>query len=78
MLLASIFFSGFFLPLENFHPTMRILTDALPLTHAIQGFQNIMLEGNQPSSNIWIMLGLISFVTFVLVLLFFRRLLRRL
>jgi hypothetical protein len=37
-----------------------------------------MLEGNQPSSNIWIMLGLISFVTFVLVLLFFRRLLRRL
>jgi len=78
MLLVSIFFSGFFLPLENFHPSMQILTSTVPLTHAIQGFQNIMLEGREPPFNVWLALGIISFVTFVLILLLFRRLLRRL
>ena len=45
VLLLSIFFSGFFLPLENFRVPIHSLGYALPLTHGIAGFQAIMLRG---------------------------------
>ena len=77
-LLVSIFFSGFFLPLENFDPRMLILTNAVPLTHAIQGLRNIMLEGTEPNISIWIMLGIITVVAYILVQVLFRRMLNRL
>ncbi len=77
-LLVSIFFSGFFLPLENFNSLMLPFTNIVPLTHAIKGFQNIMLEGTAPSPFIWIGLALITLVTYIAVQLLFRRLLHRL
>jgi len=77
-LLVSIFFSGFFLPLENFNSLMLPFTNIVPLTHAIKGFQNIMLEGTAPSPYIWIGLALITLVTYIAVQLLFRRLLHRL
>lgn len=66
MLLMSMFFSGFFLPLENFTPAVQIVGYALPLTHAVQGFQNIMLRGVLPSDSTWVLLGIIAGVTFLL------------
>jgi ABC-2 type transport system permease protein len=69
VLLLSIFFSGFFLPLENFWPPVRNVGYALPLTHGIIGFQDIMLRGFVPSDFTWIMLGSIAGVTFVAVAL---------
>ncbi|MGE5250684.1 MAG: ABC transporter permease [Bacteroidota bacterium] len=78
MLLVSIFFSGFFLPLENFVPAMRLLTSIVPLTHGIQAFQDIMLKGANPSFENWVMLAIIALVAFLAVQVIFRRQLRRL
>jgi ABC-2 type transport system permease protein len=67
VLLLSIFFSGFFLPLENFRVPINYVGYALPLTHGIAGFQGIMLRGIGPSFLTWLMLGIIAAVTFVAV-----------
>jgi ABC-2 type transport system permease protein len=72
VLLMSIFFSGFFLPLENFASEVRYVGYALPLTHAITGFQAIMLRGIAPTLFAWEALSAIAAITFVSVLLFMR------
>jgi ABC-2 type transport system permease protein len=77
VLLMSIFFSGFFLPLENFSPEIRAIGYALPLTHAIQAFQAIMLRGTAPADFNWLMLGSIAMVMFVVVALLAQWRLRR-
>jgi ABC-2 type transport system permease protein len=78
VLLMSIFFSGFFLPLENFSPAIRGVGYALPLTHAVTSFQNIMLRGTVPTDFAWLMLGIIAGATFIVAALMaqwrFRRL----
>ena len=78
MLLISIFFSGFFLPIENFAPFMRTLTNIVPLTHGIQGLQEIMLKGGSPHPNTWIALATIAVAALLSVLVIFRRQLKRL
>ena len=72
-LLFSIFFSGFFLPLRNFDPSMRAFVNLVPLTHGLVGFQSIMLKGTQASLQTWISLGVITFITFVIVQILFQR-----
>jgi len=72
VLLMSIFFSGFFLPLENFTPEVRWVGYLLPLTHAIGGFQRIMLRGAPPTDIGWAMLGLIAVLAFIFVSLLAR------
>ncbi len=67
VLLLSIFFSGFFLPLENFRSPVNLVGYALPLTHGIAGFQAIMLRGAIPSDFTWLLLAVIAGVTFVIV-----------
>ncbi len=73
VLLMSIFFGGFFLPLENFRPAVQAVGFLLPLTHAIKGFHAIMLGGTAPSTLTWLALAMIAGVTCVLA----RRLARR-
>jgi len=70
VLLLSIFFSGFFLPLENFASPVREIGYVLPLTHGIRGFQNVMLRGLAPDDFTWLTLGTIALVTFVVVTIF--------
>ena len=65
VLLMSVFFSGFFLPLENFWESVRVVAYALPLTHGIAGFQDIMLRGAAPSALSWAALGTLAAVTFI-------------
>jgi ABC-2 type transport system permease protein len=77
VLLISVFFSGFFLPLENFALWVKPIVALLPLTHGIQGLQDTMLKGIPPDQYSWIALFFISVVTFGLVQLMFRRQLRR-
>jgi ABC-2 type transport system permease protein len=67
VLLLSIFFSGFFLPLENFRAPINLVGYALPLTHGIAGFQAIMLRGSAPSDFTWLLLAIIAGVTFLAV-----------
>jgi ABC-2 type transport system permease protein len=45
VLLASVFFSGFVLPLDQFIPWLRFAAYALPVTHGIQLLQDFMLRG---------------------------------
>lgn len=69
VLLLSVFFSGFFLPLQNFWEPVRALGYGLPLTHGISGLLNLMLRGVAPSLFTWAGLGIIAALTFVLALL---------
>jgi len=43
--LASVFFSGFVLPLDQFVTPLRIAAYSLPVTHGIQLLQDLMLRG---------------------------------
>ena len=45
VLLASVFFSGFVLAIDQFTPPVRALAYALPVTHGIQLLQDLMLRG---------------------------------
>jgi ABC-2 type transport system permease protein len=69
VLLLSVFFSGFFLPLQNFLTPVRALAQALPLTHGIEGLQTIMLRGAEPLLITWGALGAIALVAFLGTLL---------
>ncbi len=70
VLLLSVFFSGFFLPLQNFWEPVRALGYGLPLTHGIEGLLDLMLRGAPPSAFTWAGLGLIAAVTFFGALFF--------
>jgi ABC-2 type transport system permease protein len=76
VLLVSIFFSGFFLPLENFWLPVRILGYMLPITPGIEALQDVMLRGMVPSIFAWLLLGGLAVVTFILANLFAGRQLR--
>ncbi|HZQ09956.1 MAG TPA: ABC transporter permease [Anaerolineae bacterium] len=76
VLLVSIFFSGFFLPLENFWLPVRILGYLMPITPSIIALQDVMLRGALPPLWVWVLLGGGALVTFILVNLFSSRQLR--
>jgi ABC-2 type transport system permease protein len=76
-LLASVFFSGFFLPLRNFAPFTQWLAFLLPVTHGVQAFQRIMLRGLLPSSETFGWLAGIALVCFLLAWIIWRSNLKR-
>jgi ABC-2 type transport system permease protein len=78
MLLLSIFFSGFFLPITNFVGFMQPLMRLIPLTEGIQGFQNILLKGQVPSLSNWLYLAGVALVMYIITQAVFRRQLRHL
>ncbi len=58
-LLASIFFSGFFLQLYQMRWPAKIVSWILPTTYGIKTLQDIMLRGIQPQMNLlWILAGI--------------------
>ena len=65
LLLASVFFSGFVLPIEEFTVPVRIASYVLPVTHGIRLIQDVMLRGwtNQP----WEMVALAIIAAVLLV-----------
>ena len=73
VLLFSMFFSGFFLPLENFSQYVRPVGAIIPQTYAIQGYQDIMLRGRVPDQLVWVALAAIAVITFVVVQVVWRR-----
>ena len=46
LLLASVFFSGFVLPVEDFRQGVQYAAYALPVTHGIRLLQDLMLRGD--------------------------------
>lgn len=77
VLLASVFFSGFVLAVDEFTPPVRALAYALPVTHGIQLLQDFMLRGS--TTNTWQIgaLGVIAAVTLVAAWIVLRRDMRR-
>ena len=73
MLLASVFFSGFVLAIDQFTPPVRALAYLLPVTHGIQLLQDLMLRGT--SNHLWQVgaLAAIAAVTLVGAWLLLRR-----
>ncbi len=73
LLLLSVFFTGFFLPMTGFAWPAWIIAILLPMTHALEGFRALLLEGRGVSSDLWWALLLISALSYGLVLLIMRR-----
>jgi ABC-2 type transport system permease protein len=73
VLLASVFFSGFVLAIDQFTPPVRALAYGLPVTHGIQLLQDLMLRGT--TNNLWqaAALGVIAAVTLFAAWLLLRR-----
>jgi ABC-2 type transport system permease protein len=73
VLLASVFFSGFVLPIEEFTAPVRAIGYALPVTHGIRLAQDLMLRGwTDATWQIGALAG-IAIVLLVLTWLLFRR-----
>lgn len=73
VLLASVFFSGFVLAIDEFTPPVRALAYALPVTHGIQLLQDFMLRGS--TNDLWQVgaLAVIAVVTLVAAWILLRR-----
>jgi ABC-type multidrug transport system permease subunit len=68
-----VFFSGFVLPLDQFVAPLRLAAYALPVTHAIQLLQDLMLRGETNQGWELTALGVIGVVLFVLTSMTLRR-----
>jgi len=76
ILLASVFFSGFVLPVTDFAQWMQYVAYALPVTHGIASLQDLMLRGQIVETwMLGVLLG-IGLVLYVGSLLRLRRVIR--
>jgi ABC-2 type transport system permease protein len=73
VLLASVFFSGFVLPIEEFSEPVRALAYTLPVTHGIRLLQDYLLRGGTNQEWELVALGVIAVVTLVLAWVLLRR-----
>lgn len=73
ILLASIFFSGFFLTLQLLRPAVRVVSWLLPATYGTQMLQNVMLRGFLRDFNLLYSLALMGLAFFVLAWFLLRR-----
>ncbi|HZD11159.1 MAG TPA: ABC transporter permease [Candidatus Binatia bacterium] len=75
VLLASIFFGGFFLTLDLLRPYVRVVSWALPTTYGTQLLQDVMLRGLYTPNDLLYLLGLtgMGILFFVLALLLLQR-----
>jgi ABC-2 type transport system permease protein len=74
-LLASIFFSGFFMPLYRIAFPVRLVSWLLPATYGTKLLQEVMLRGQSPD---WLLLAILSLGAVILLLLAWFRLHRQL
>jgi ABC-2 type transport system permease protein len=73
VLLASVFFSGFVLPITEFTDPVRAVAYTLPVTHGIRLLQDLMLRGGTNHAWEFLALAAIALVTLVLAWLLLRR-----
>lgn len=77
VLLLSVFFSGFVIPVSELRMPVQALAYALPVTYAIPAFQQEMLRGQLPNATALGALAAIGSILFVLSAVRLRELLRR-
>jgi ABC-2 type transport system permease protein len=73
VLLASVFFSGFVLPITEFTTPVRAVAYTLPVTHGIRLLQDLMLRGTTNHAWEFVALAAIAILTFVLAWALLRR-----
>src|SRR3954462_4446508 len=73
VLLASVFFSGFVLAIDQSTPPVRALTYLLPVTHGIRLLQDFLLRGATTASWELVALGVIAAATLLMSWLLLRR-----
>ncbi|MGI8929160.1 MAG: ABC transporter permease [Candidatus Limnocylindrales bacterium] len=66
LLLASVFFSGFVLPINEFREGVQYAAYALPVTHGIRLLQDLMLRGD---TNAWWEMSALAGIALVLLVL---------
>jgi ABC-2 type transport system permease protein len=76
MLLASLFFGGFFLDLERLTYPIKVVSLLLPVTYGIRALQDIMLRGRAPQLVDVVGLAMLAVVTFAGSWMLLRRRLR--
>ncbi|HUG48390.1 MAG TPA: ABC transporter permease [Candidatus Limnocylindria bacterium] len=76
VLLASVFFSGFVLPVEEFRAGLQIGSYSLPVTHGIRLLQDVMLRGDTQAWWQLAVLGGLGMILFVLTAILLRRAMR--
>jgi ABC-2 type transport system permease protein len=76
VLLASVFFSGLVLPVEEFNPAVQVVSYSLPVTHGIQLLQDVMLRGGTYAWWQVRALAVIGIVLLVLTTILLRRAIR--
>jgi ABC-2 type transport system permease protein len=77
ILLASVFFGNFFLPIDTLYPWARVISYALPITYGVKALQEIMLRGNASDPINLIALASFAVGFFLLGTSLFRREVRR-
>jgi ABC-2 type transport system permease protein len=73
LLLASVFFSGFFMDLRIMKAPFTMLAWSLPATYGIQMLQDIMLRGNSLPLQVFLGLTAIGIILFLVNWLLLRR-----
>ena len=77
VLLASVFFSGFVLPLKEFWDPFQYAAWVLPVTHGIRLLQDVMLRGTTTADMQIVALYVIAAVLFLLTTILLHQQLRR-
>jgi ABC-2 type transport system permease protein len=75
-LLASVFFSGFVLPIDEFVPAVQVAVGILPVTHGINLLQSAMLTGTISAPWHFVALAVIGMLFLAVSWAFLRRELR--
>ncbi len=73
VLLASVFFSGFVLPITEFTTPVRAVAYTLPVTHGIRLLQDLMLRGTTTHAWEFVALAAIAMGTLMLAWILLRR-----
>jgi ABC-2 type transport system permease protein len=73
VLLASVFFSGFVLSIDEFTEPVRAIAYTLPVTHGIRLLQDLMLRGSTNQAWELLALGIIAALTLVTAWILLRR-----
>jgi ABC-2 type transport system permease protein len=73
VLLASVFFSGFVLSIEEFTEPVRAIAYLLPVTHGIRLLQDLLLRGDTTQTWEFLALAAIAMVTLTIAWLLLRR-----